>query len=182
MFNEGITELIPFVILEAHPDYKRPYVIPFYGMVEESKLKDTLLEKLVDFVHDRIDMDNLSEVEDVDKFWKEFYSDYYMDNPPWEATAIINGEWKDVHPSNDDLFVSLIKEKNKNSIYISSETDNNLEIDNTSETSDSNETVESIIINEINNEKLIMEELIMEELIMEELIMEELDFEIHLKN
>ena len=57
-----------------------------------------------------------------------------------------------------------------------------MEIDNTSETSDSNETVESIIINEINNEKLIMEELIMEELIMEELIMEELDFEIHLKN
>ena len=159
MFNEGIKELIPFVILESHPDYKRPYVIPFYGMIEESKLKDTLLEKLVDFVYDRIDMDNLSGVEDVDKFWREFYSDCYMDNPPWEATAIINGEWKDVQPSNDELFVSLIKEKNKNSIYMSPETDNKSEIDNKSETSDSNETVESIIINEINNEKLLMEEL-----------------------
>lgn len=124
MFNEVKKELIPFVILEAHPDYKRPYVLPILGMVEEYKLKDIILEKLVDFVYDRIfDIDNLSSVKDVEKFWENFYSDSYMDNPPWEATAILNGVWEDVSPNNEELFNALIKERTKiqNRVYMSSD-------------------------------------------------------------
>jgi len=130
MFNEVKKELIPFIILEAHPDYKRPYVLPFFGMIEEDKLKDTILEKLVDFVYDRIfDIDNLSSVKDLEKFWENFYSDSYMDNPPWEATAILNGVWEDVCPNNEELFNALIKERTKiqNRVYMSSDSESDVE-------------------------------------------------------
>ena len=123
MFNEVIKELIPFVILEAHPDYKRPYVLPFFGMIEEDKLKDTLLAKLVDFVYDRIGIDNVTSVIDVEQFWVEFYSDCYMDNPPWEANAIINGVWQEINITNIELFEALIEEKKKYRVYMSSESE-----------------------------------------------------------
>lgn len=132
MFNEVKKDLIPFVILEAHPDYKRPYVLPIFGMIEEDKLKDTILEKLVDFVYDRIfDIDNLSSIKDIEKFWEEFYSDCYMDNPAWEATAIINGVWEDVSPNNEELFNALIKERTKiqNRVYMSSDSEDYVESD-----------------------------------------------------
>lgn len=118
MIVKEIKEVIPYVILEAHPDYKRPYVKPVYGMVQKSKLIDTLLENLVDFVYDKIDIDNLTDVKDVDNFWREFYNDTYMSNPPWEATAIINEEWTDISFSSFELFSRLLEEKNKNSIYM----------------------------------------------------------------
>lgn len=36
-----------------------------------------------------------------------------MDNPPWEATAIINGIWEEVDITNIELFEALIEEKKK---------------------------------------------------------------------
>lgn len=119
--------LIPFVILEACPDYKRPYVLPIYGMVEECKLTDTILEKLVDFVYSRIDIDELCDLEDIDKFWDEFYSDYYMENSPWEAKAIVNGAWENVNPTNEELFNALITIKNEECTSSDSENDSHEE-------------------------------------------------------
>jgi hypothetical protein len=150
MFNKGIKDLIPFVILSAHPDYKRPYVLPFFGMIEEDKLKDTILEKLVDFVYDRIDMDHVNSVKDVEKFWEEFYSDSYMDNPPWEANAIINGVWEEVDITNIELFEALVEEKKKDRVYMSSDSE------------DDTQTVESIRLEDENEEsnELIMEKII----------------------
>lgn len=143
MFNEVKKDLIPFVILEAHPDYKRPYVLPIFGMIEEDKLKDTILEKLVDFVYDRIDIDNLKNVTDVEKFWEDFYSDSYMDNTPWKATAILNGVWEYVSPNNEELFNALIKERTKiqNRVYMSSDSESDVE------------TVESIILDNDSSEE-----------------------------
>ena len=116
-------ELIPYVILSAHPDYKRPYVLPQFGMIEEDKLKDYLLEQLVYFVYDRIDIENLESVDDVYNLWENFYVDCYMDNNPWEAKAIIDGKWKNVEPSNEELFKALIKEKNKRYVCLDDEED-----------------------------------------------------------
>jgi hypothetical protein len=139
------TELIPYVIQEAYPDWKRPYVSSFFGMVQEDKLTDEVLEKLLDFVYDRIDIENLNSVDDIEKFWENYYNEYYMDNSPWQATAIIDGIWKNVNPSNEELFNALIKEKNK--CYISSD-----ENDNDEESVKSSETEESIIIEETDEE------------------------------
>ena len=143
------TELIPYVILEAHPDWKRPYVLPEFGMIQEEKLKDFLLEKLVEFVYDRIDIENLNNVDDINNFWEHYYDDSYMNNSPWEATAIIDGIWDNVNPSNEDLFNALIKEKNK--YYISSD-DNDNNDNNDIQSVKSSETVESIIIEDDENE------------------------------
>jgi hypothetical protein len=148
-------ELIPYVILEAHPDWKRPYVLPEFGMIQEDKLKEHLLEKLVEFVYDRIDIENLNNIHDITNFWEHYYDDYYMDNSPWEATAIIDGIWDNVTPSYEDQFNALIKEKNK--CYISSDENEN---DNDIESVKSSETVESIIID--NDENELSSELAME--------------------
>ena len=43
-------KLIPYVILEAHPDRKRPYVLPYFDSIEENKLNSVLLRNLVEFV------------------------------------------------------------------------------------------------------------------------------------
>lgn len=67
-------ELIPYVILEAHPDWKRPYVLPEFGMIQEDKLTDFLLEKLVEFVYDRIDIENLNNIDDITNFWEHYYT------------------------------------------------------------------------------------------------------------
>ena len=127
-------ELIPYVILSAHPDHKRPYILPQFGMILEDNLKEHLLEQLVDFVYDRIDIENLKNVDDIQYFWEHFYDEKYMDNSPWDATAIINGEWVSVGPTNEELFNKLLTYKNKENIYISSDTQD-----------DSESTTESII-------------------------------------
>jgi hypothetical protein len=141
-------ELIPYVIMESYPDYKRPHILPIFGMSPQDKLDDVLLKKLVDFVYDRIDIENLNSVEDIEYFWENYYNECYMDNTPWEATAIIDGVWENVNPSNESLFKALIKEKNK--CYISSD-----ENDNDEESVKSSETEESIIIEETNEENTI---------------------------
>jgi len=129
------TELTPVVIMEAHPDLKRPYILPFFGMIQENKLKEFLLEKLVEYVNNKIDITIINSIEDIEYFWDNIYSDCYMDNSPWEATAIVNGVWENVNPSNIDLFNALIKEKKI--CYISSDEDE----------------IESIIINDETNEE-----------------------------
>lgn len=149
MLNEVKKELIPFVILEAHPDYKRPYVLPFFGMIEKDKLKATILTKLVEFVYDRI-FDNLNCVKDIEKFWGEFYGDSHMGNTPWQATAILNGVWEDISPNNEELFEALTEEKKKYRSYMSSDSDNDVE------------TVESIILENQNEES---DELSMEKIL-----------------
>ena len=157
MFNEVKNDLIPYVILEAHPDYKRPYVLPYFGMIQEYRLYDFLLEKLVEFVYDRIDISNINSVKDIKYFWDHYYDLYYMDNPPWQATAIINGIWEDINPTNEDVFKKLMEIKKNTSSYISSESED--------KSINSAETVESIIIDEIEEDS-------------DDLLMEHLEFEV----
>jgi hypothetical protein len=104
-------ELIPYIIMEANPDYKRPAVCHKYGKIEKSKLYGFLLTKLVDFVYERIELDELNSVKDVEYFWENFYSESFMSNSPWSAMAVINGEWNDISPTDEELFTALIAKK-----------------------------------------------------------------------
>lgn len=106
-------KLIPYVILEAHPDRKRPYVLPYFDSIEENKLNSVLLRNLVEFVYGRIDVENLVGIEDIQRFWDNFYTDSYMDIIPWEAKAVINGEWTDIKIDDKDLLEELLKEITK---------------------------------------------------------------------
>jgi hypothetical protein len=68
---------------------------------------------LVKFVYERIDLDELSSIKDIKKFWDDFYVDSFMNNSPWSAMAFINGEWNDVTPIDKKLFNELMKIKNQ---------------------------------------------------------------------
>jgi hypothetical protein len=104
---------IPYVILEAHPDYKRPCAIQRLGLVEETNLHSSILDILVEFVYDRINIECVKSVEDIETFWSNFYGDRYMCMSPWDASAFIDGKWKDIYISNEELFEALIKEYQK---------------------------------------------------------------------
>lgn len=111
------TRQIPYVIVEAHPDCKRPWVSTHFCVVEETKLHSSILDSLVEFVYDRIGgSECVKSVKDIETFWDEFYSDKYMSMPPWEATAFIDGKWEDMSISNKELFDALIKEYQKSEI------------------------------------------------------------------
>lgn len=103
--------LIPYIILEANPDYKRPYVETIYGMAKEDELNSILLEKMFVFVYNRSDINQFNNVSDVSKFWNNYYSEYYMSNSPWEAKAVINNKWVNVTPSDINLFDVIMKTK-----------------------------------------------------------------------
>ena len=99
MSEEIQEEMIPYVICEANPDYKRPSIDHLYGKIEKNKLDSFLVDKLVKFVYERIDLDKLNSIKDIKQFWDDFYIDSYMCNSPWSAMAVINGGWKYV-PAN----------------------------------------------------------------------------------
>ncbi len=108
-----MSQLVPYVISEAHPDYKSPSVKTIYGFVSQDELDNFLLNELVKFVwnfNDRFDLDS---VDDIVNFWDNFYGNWSMMNPPWEAKAVINGKWIDVTPSDEKLFEKLVDYKKK---------------------------------------------------------------------
>jgi hypothetical protein len=106
--------IVPYIVCEAYPDYKRPRTRIETRTVHKSQLNACLLKHLVDFVFDRIDVDKLKSAADVGEFWEEFYAEYYMDNYPWEARAFIDGEWKFLNISDEALFAALVAEKENN--------------------------------------------------------------------
>jgi hypothetical protein len=100
---------IPYVIIEAHPDYKRPYALPEFNVVEETKLHSRILDRLVDFVYEQLNMETVTTVKDIEMFWDNYYSGSYMSMTPWQATAFIRGEWEDICISNEELLDALLK-------------------------------------------------------------------------
>ena len=72
--------LIPYVIMESYFDGKRPYIIPEFGMVEEDKLTEFLLNKLVKFVYNRIDIETVNSINDIVKFWKHYNNNHNVYN------------------------------------------------------------------------------------------------------
>jgi hypothetical protein len=153
------TELTPYVILEAHPDYKHPYILPEFGMIEEHKLKEFILNKLVEFIYDKNHIINVKTIKDIEDFWNHYYDKCYMANKPWEATAIIDGIWENVTPSNESVFSVLVKRKQID--YISSDDEskrnvvyrNNELNDNVSDLSDdSSEDFENMLIYDLDDD------------------------------
>lgn len=138
MFNKVMNNLIPYVILEVHSDNPIPYILPIFGLIEEYKLKYKILETLVEFVYDKINIDELTSVINLDFFWLDFYRENYIGNPPWQAFSIMNGSWEEIHISNEELFNALLEKKSDSIMYIS----------DSDESHQTSETLESIIIDE----------------------------------
>lgn len=102
-----MTTKIPYVISEAHPDYKRPCLAQHFGTIEEQLIGTFFVEKAAEFIYERTDMDDHQTVDDIVNFWDNYFDECYMDNSPWDARIFINGEWKNVCPSNIEIFECL---------------------------------------------------------------------------
>lgn len=98
---------IPYVISEANPDYKRPYLHQQFGTIDEQLIDTFFVEKVAEFICDRTDSDNITCIDDIIEFWENYYTEYYMDNSPWDAIIFINDEWKSACPSNFEIFECL---------------------------------------------------------------------------
>jgi hypothetical protein len=99
-----MTHNIPYVISEAHPDYKRPYLYQDFGTIDEKLIDTFFVEKVTEFIYDRCNIDNIKSVDDISTFWENYYDEYYMDNSAWDAVVFINREWKNVMPTDIQIF------------------------------------------------------------------------------
>ncbi len=89
--------MIPYIISEAHPDYKRPYLNQEFGVINEEDLDTFFLDKICKFILDRIDIHSLTCCVDIEDFFDSFYQECYMANSVWDAMIFKNGEWENVH-------------------------------------------------------------------------------------
>lgn len=103
--------MIPFVILEAHPDYKRPSIEHDFGVVREEEIDSYFLDRVCNFILDRTNEDYFKCEYDIQKFFDTFFDESYMANSPWEALIFINGEWENKTPSNEKIWehIQLLK-------------------------------------------------------------------------
>ncbi len=103
--------MIPYVISEACPDYKRPFLSQDFGVVKEEEMQSYFLDKICNFIIDRICIDSLECEDDIISFFESYYDEYYMGNSPWDAMVFINGEWENMTPSNEKIWehIQLMK-------------------------------------------------------------------------
>jgi hypothetical protein len=103
--------MIPYVISEAHPDYKRPSLFQDFGVVKEDKMQGYFLDKVCEFILERTDIDSLKCCQNIESFFYNYYDEDYMDNVPWQAVVFINGEWENMTPSIDSIweYIQILK-------------------------------------------------------------------------
>lgn len=146
--------MIPYVISEAHPDYKRPLLYQDFGVVKEEEIQTYFLDKICHFVLDRICIGFLECQDDIERFFESYYDEYYMDNSPWEAVVFINGVWKCETPSNEKIWehIQLLKLEKKE---VGEEKIKNEELKNEekleNEEKQKNEELENVNLNENDN-------------------------------
>lgn len=94
--------MIPYVISEAHPDYKRPCVDQDFGVVKEDEMETYFLDKVSNFVLERIGDKDIS-LQDINDVFDNYFEDCFMMNEPWSAMVFRNGKWENIRPSNDKI-------------------------------------------------------------------------------
>ena len=102
---------VPFVISEAYPDYKRPCLNQMFGVCFNHEVSSYFINKAAEFIFERSHPDEVNNIEGIKNFWEHFYSDYYMDNNPWEANIFIDGKWVNVTPTDDEILERIQKLK-----------------------------------------------------------------------
>jgi len=106
--------MIPYIIQIAHPDYKRPYVDTIYGSENDlEKVKSNILQRLLDYIREFIDEDNESSSNPFEDVYDNYYSEYFMYNEPWQASAFIDGKWTNCTSTFEEIYNKYKEEKAK---------------------------------------------------------------------
>jgi hypothetical protein len=91
------SDIIPYTVETAHPDYKRPCVSVKHSQTTREKMIDDLNEAyfnaLVDELYYDCEYHGEFTQENLDKFFDNYYSETYMDNSPLSVSYFVDGEW-----------------------------------------------------------------------------------------
>lgn len=141
---------IPFIILESCPDYKAPYINKISGSCFEKEISYYFVNKVCEFIFHRINYININTVKDITDFWNSYYDDYevHVVNPPWEASIFMHNNWKNITPSDDEIFERIVKLKIWEKEEIKDELDEQDELTE-EEKNDLYEKEDDLIINKI---------------------------------
>lgn len=102
---------VPYVISTAHPDDKRPFLEQEFGICQDKDIKEFFINKCSNFILEMTSKKNINNHDDIDKFFKNYFNEYFMYNKPWEANVFIDGKWTKIIPSYQDLFNKIHKIK-----------------------------------------------------------------------
>jgi hypothetical protein len=106
IFDDSELVNVPYILAFAYPCYKRPQHEQQFLYGSGKDLKDNILNKISSFVFDNLSGRGFKEVTTkmVQHLYEnEYFSEYYMENEPWQAIAVINGEWCDITPTHGEI-------------------------------------------------------------------------------
>ena len=103
---------LPYIITTVEKG-KIPYIYNNIGSIEEDECENFFLENIVNFVYNRLNLDEIESVKDIDNLFDNFYEykDFILDNEPWSAYIFRNNTWESIRPSNIDIYNKLMTQK-----------------------------------------------------------------------
>jgi hypothetical protein len=91
------SDIIPYTVETAHPDYKRPYLLVQKSHTTREKMNEDLTEAYFQAIVDNLYYDSEYHGEftqiNLDKFFDNYYSETYMDNSPLSVCYFMDEEW-----------------------------------------------------------------------------------------
>lgn len=116
-------EMIPVVINETYTGTRRPYVLCHTVVIPYPIMRHQLITMYVDYIYDKINdhigLKNLSTEKQIHDFKLQFCEESPIDNPMWEAKALIDNEWTQVVISDKELLDYLLFEYGSSSLQSS---------------------------------------------------------------
>ena len=106
-----LSNLIPYIIIEARPSSYLPSISYIKGVMEEYKIKPHLFNSLIRFILEQTSFTNIDTIEKVKMFWNYYYSTACMKNKPWEAFIIKNGIWETILFTDEEILYALLNKK-----------------------------------------------------------------------
>ena len=102
---------VPYIFAVAYPDYKRPHVSINKGVISLDDYKKFFLEKIAnDVIFDGLN--KINSPKDIQIYLEDsYFSDSFMDNPPFEIDLFVNNEWTYYHPSYDEIYEYLLHDE-----------------------------------------------------------------------
>lgn len=126
--SNKIEQLVPYVVILSHPDYKGSYVDPKFQLSTLGEYKKKIFNKVYRYLFNTFLCNyeiNKVTLKTIDNIFTGKSVEYAMSNNSWIAKAFIDGKWIDSNPDIQELLDMFIKDKNNNNEYYTDEDDEN---------------------------------------------------------
>lgn len=126
--SNKMEQVVPYVVILCHPDYKGSYVDPKFQLSTLGEYKKKIFNKVYRYLFNSFLSDyeiNKVTLKTIDNIFTGKSVEYAMSNNSWIAKAFINNKWVDSNPDIQELLDMFIKDKNNNKEYYTDEDDEN---------------------------------------------------------